>query len=46
VGDEDQGVKQELVIDANSGKHRFDLQGTDTGTARRLLRQTLGSVVR
>jgi hypothetical protein len=46
VGDSEQGYKQELVIEASSGKHRFDLEGTDIGPARRLLRQTLGSVVK
>jgi hypothetical protein len=46
VGDDERGFKEELVIEANSGKHRFDLQGAEAGTARRLLRQTLGSVVK
>lgn len=46
MGNEEQGYKQQLVIESSAGKHHFELRGTDAGTARRLLRQTLGAVVK
>lgn len=44
--DDDTSSTEEMIVEAVSGKYRFELKGMGGGRARQVLRQTLGGLVR